>query len=337
MKLSEVLQGKRAGRIQKCGIMSVVPIFFQDEDLMCHGIGTPSQSLKLQRNNNYGEMNFHNEDREKVMVVPTNIGVISKQRAQDHAMCKTGLVGPRQTVRYNDAFCIEQAQSGMQASGKYDFVVLPYALRHKAQAHKGRNDYSRFWPEIIKFNKEFGISGGGHLVYFYDKFKDQLGDFIAQFECQPGQVGAIVLIENRIVGVEIAPNPEYWTDVWKALIRDCYGTEVVRRLVKGIAKTPKVTDSKITQANSLDELDTAVRDFEEDQRDRTEAIIANVADTNIDTKADEQITVHGKKYQIYDVKTGNYVGQVVKEDNFICYASITANAGKIMAKKGFAF
>lgn len=345
MKLAEVLEGKRAGKIQKCGIMSVIPIFYQDDDLICHGIASPRGAMRVEQNRNYGQMRFQNQDQEKVTIIPTNLGVISKQSAQDHAMSKTGLIKPRGSVHYDDAFCIEQTQGGMLSSGEYDFIVLPYALRDQALSMKGSNDYSRFWPAIKNFNAEFGISGHGHLVYFYDRFKDKLGDFIAQFEIQEGQVGAIILIDNKIVGVEVAPNPDYWKDVWKPLIRDCYGTEVIRRLVKGTAKNKPVVDSNITQANSLDELEDAVLNFEQDLKDRTSAIVAQVASQKMDTRKDDGIEfrqnrggrISPRKYDIFDVKNTNYVGQVVKEDNFVCYASITANAGRVSAKRGFAF
>ncbi len=346
MKLAEVLEGKRAGKIQKCGVMSIIPIFYQDEDLICHNIGSPKQSLRVERNHNYGEMCFKNRSKEKPTIIPNNFAVIdTKQAAQDHAMSKTGFMKPNESASYGDAFCIQESQGGMlQGKDDYDFIVLPYALRHKAFAKKGSSGYSRLWDDIKSFNKEMGVTQRhAHLCYFFEKYNDKLGDFIAQFECHKDQTGAIILIDNKIVGVEIAPNPEYWLDVWKPLIRDCYGSEVIRRLINGAVKVKPLEDTKISKAASLECLERAVVDFEDELKAKTEAILASIANQNLNETRDSETShrvIEGgvaKKYYILDVKNASYVGQIVKENEFVCYASITANAGRIAAKRSFAF
>lgn len=342
MKLQEILEGKKAGKMQKVGIMQIIPLFYQSEDLINWGIATPGQSLKM-GTSHYGSMDFENTDAEKLTIIPSHYGVITKQAAQDHAMAKTGLVPPQSTVRYDDAFCIEQTQGGHIQSGQYDFLVLPYTLRTKALAKKGIQDYSRLWSDITAFNQETGINrgSGGHLTYFFDKYKDELGEFIAQFENLPNQIGAVILIDGRVVGVEVAPNPDYWADVWQPLIRSCYGSETVRRLIKEkdkLSTKNKISDSAITQAPSLDELEEAVIKFEANEKSKAESIISAIMEQNLKTKVDHGgVRANNKKYDVLDVHNSSYAGQIVKEDDFVVYASIVANDGRALKKNAFAF
>lgn len=343
MKLSTILEGKRAGPMQRVGIMQIIPIFYQSKDLINYGIATPNQNMKVMKNRDYGEMNFENKDQERMLITPTNLGIMTKQSAQDHAMTKTGLIAPGGKVTYRDAVCIESSRPGYINDGSYDFVVLPYSLRKKALSLKGSTGYSRLWQDISQFNCDLGIntanSNRAHLSDFYTTFDDQLNKFIAQFENLPDQIGAIILISDEVVGVEIAPNPEYWSEVWEPLIRSCYGSETVKRLLKDpkAAEKSRVTDSRITGATSLAELESAVQKFEDEQENQAKGLVAAISEQKLATSVEQSTVVHGKTYQLIDVKAQKFVGQAVTENNFVVYASIVANAKKMLAKRSFAF
>ena len=168
-------------------------------------------------------------------------------------------------------------------------------------------------------------------------YNDKLSEFVAQFECLPKQTGAIVLIDDKVVGVEIAPNPEYWAEVWEPLIRACYGSETVRRLLlkKADEKDHKVKDSKITQATSLAELEDAIYRFEENERSKSQGILENVMNQKL------KFTPYGDnvvgKYVCADATNGSYAGQVVMDDGYVVYASLTANATRALKNTNFAF
>ncbi|MCU0355810.1 MAG: hypothetical protein MUD08_19075, partial [Cytophagales bacterium] len=75
--------------------------------------------------------------------------------------------------------------------------------------------------------KKYRLRRIGRLRYFLNHFKPQLDQFVAEFEYVKDQVGAIVMLEGRIVGIEIAPSHQYWQEIWMPLLRECYGSLVL--------------------------------------------------------------------------------------------------------------
>lgn len=337
IQMKEILKGKKAGKIQKVGIMQVIPIFHQTSDLADYSIATPNQAIKA-KTTNYGSFAFRNEDRERVSIIPSHYSVMTKKKAQDHAMSRAGLLGPKSKKTFNDAFCIQETQCGYMEEDNHEFVVLPYTLRNTVNKMGRGEGFSRLWNDISRFNREMGVSkSGGHLVYFFEKYNDKLGEFVAQFECLPKQTGAIVLIDNHVVGLEIAPNPEYWAEVWEPLIRACYGSETVRRLLtkKADEKDHKVSDSAITQATSITQLEDAVYRFEENERSKAQGIVKNVMEQKLSFSPYSDNVVG--KYICSDATNGTYAGQVVMNDGYVVYASLVANATRALKKTDFAF
>lgn len=337
MQLKEVLKGKKAGKIQKVGIMQVIPLFHQSSDLADHGIATPKQALKTSTTN-YGSFAFKSTDPEKVAIIPSHYGVMTKHASQDHAMSRAGLLGPKSQKTFNDAFCIESSQGGMMPAEAHSYVILPYTLRNKVNKMGRGQGYNRLWNDIEKFNSEMGAGRRGHLSDFFKKHNDKLGEFVAQFECLPKQIGAIILIDNEVVGLEVAPNADYWLEVWEPLIRACYGSETVRRLLlkKASEKDHVLTDSKITQATSLTELEDAVYRFEENERSKSEAIVNSVMNQKLKFTPYGDNVIPGK-YVCADATNSTYAGQVVMDDGYVIYASLVANATRALKKTDFAF
>lgn len=334
--LKEILTGKRAGKIQKVGIMQVIPLFHQSSDLADYGIATPKQSL-LSSTIGYGSFSFKNNDPEKVAIIPSHYGVLTKAAVQDHAMSRAGLLGPKKKHVFNDAFCVESSQPGFIKEDSYDYVILPYTLRNKVNSMGRGQGYSRLWDDIAIFNKEMGSSSRGHLADFFEKHGDKLNEFVAQFENLPKQIGAIILIDNQIVGVEIAPNPEYWAEVWEPLIRACYGSETVRRLLlkKASESDHVTTDSNITRSTTLAELEDAIFRFEDNERKKAEGVLKSVMDQKLKMEYYSDNVVG--KYVCADAVNGTYAGQVIMDSGFAVYASLVSNGTRALKKSEFAF
>lgn len=336
LKIEKILEGKKAGRMQKVGVMQIIPIFYKSNDLANYKIVTPRQAMKM-KTNDYGTMNLKNEDPERTLITPNHMGVMTKKEAQDHGMCKTGVIAPSSRVSYNDAFCIEQSQSGYIPEDNYEFIVMPWALRHKIVSMGKSTGYNRLWNEIASFNHQMQVNrDGAHLVYFYEKYNDDLGEFIAQFENLSKQIGAIIMIDNKVVGLEITPNPEYWDDVWEPLIRGCYGVETIRRLLlKQVSASDNVTLSdNITQSTTFEELENSVYNFEEEEKKIVQDIVNEIMSQDLKLTLDYKTN---NDYSVQDVANQHYVGQVVMEKDFVVYASLVANAGRMLKNSSFAF
>lgn len=62
--------------------------------------------------------------------------------------------------------------------------------------------YNKLWDSISAFNREMGVQVAGHLEFFLKHFCKELDEFVAEFECVPRQIGAIILVDDQVVGVE---------------------------------------------------------------------------------------------------------------------------------------
>lgn len=214
------------GSIQSVKGMTIIPLC---SDVMYDGIADPS-ALKMEGNQNYGQMQFRNEDA-KIAIVPSNFMAIVKSSVQDHAMGSAGFVEGSSRRRFDNACCIQSSQGGYIKEGmESEFSILPLSLRGKLKGNKRtENKMNRLWDDIKKFNKNVTKQSGAHLEFFFKEYKDELDEFIAEFEPVENQVGALIFFGNELVGIEVAPTNTFWLESWKWLIRGCYGAEFVRQ------------------------------------------------------------------------------------------------------------
>jgi hypothetical protein len=215
-----------AGPIQVVDEMTIVPLVGEE-----HGDLAEPFSLKFERTSDYGHMVYSNTDEEKAVIVPSNM-MVRGPRAQDHAMAGSGIVLAKKSITFQNACCIESSQGGYLSQENNEYDILPIQLRKVFLSYNKRteNNYEKLWPHITKWLNGIGVGKSAHLRYFYDndEIKESLETFSAEFEPVVGQIGAVVLFQEKIVGIEVMPSVEHWGAYWKFLIRGCYGAELIR-------------------------------------------------------------------------------------------------------------
>jgi len=343
MKFKNLLEGLKFGVKQQSGIMSVIPLLGDDVTDKLASF----EDIKFRGTSDYGTMVFHNNS-DKPFIIPTGYSIITKQLAQDHALTFASLLRPQMTQSYNNACCIQQTQGGYidGNSLKEEFSILPLFVR-KQHFHEyikpnqkgnneylsfNRDDFSRLWPIISEFQSKLIQRSEGNIVLFFNKFVDQLNKFNAEFEVVPGQRGAIILLNDKIVGIEVAPTQEYWKTVWNSLIRDCYGAEVVRRtmlnLVKEFEKSQE-TELNLDDCLTIDDIEKALERHNEDAVEKAEDLVEEILKNEIETLSDNDPLVRQNSYEdfhytLLKVKGQPIYGEVYTEDDAVVYASILA-------------
>jgi hypothetical protein len=313
--LTEILRGTKPGNMQSVGIMQVIPLtgeYYDDRFV------SPKSSKVSTRG--YGKLDFENTT-DSLLIIPSNASYIVKEKAQDHAMARAGIVGGRQSKTYDNAMCIQQTQSGLIASGDYKMMILPFSLREAALELRDVKEYNKLWKYIDKFNKQFSINVGGELVHFFSRFEKELDTFVAEFENIPGQVGAVILINGEVVGIERAPSEEYWNSVWTALIRECYGSLAVEisRLQKEVAAPPE-TRAFVRKADSLEDLKEAVNEAKEKEKRIAAEKINELFVEEFKVKTDEKLD----DIKVQTVESRDFTGQVIRDSQRVVYSSVIA-------------
>ena len=316
--IKEVLKGLIAGRRQKVGIMTVIPLLST----------TTNDRFKTPKKVNvstvsYGTVKLNNSEDEEI-IVPTNVGYLVKQAAQNHGLMKAAYINKFSTHVDSTAACIQSSQCGTIAPGQHDYIILPWALRETAFNTRKDVSFSKLWNDISALNSAFGMSAEGHLEYFLDNFAKQLDQFVAEFETVPEQVGAIILINGKVAGIERAPNYEYWKDIWRPLIRECYGSLALQVSLNKHMFINKNSDvdfstpinyKKVKTLNNLKEQLLAAEIADDDKvQNYIKSFLQDVFKTNVEQTCND-ITVNS-------VSNPQFVGQVVKEDLAVVYASL---------------
>ena len=212
------LAGHRLGTPQQAGALTMVPISGPAH----RGFVPPRTGLKLTRVVGYGQVELANRADSGVAIVPLHIGYI-QDHAQNHALCRSAFLAAGQTVRFDDACCVQQSQGGYLSERDQWFFVLPLELRARALDLRGVTGYSKLWDDIAALNARHGLPRRGHLEQILSRKRAVLTQFQSRLEPQPGQLGALFFVSGRFAGLEIAPDPRYFAEMWTALVCFAYG------------------------------------------------------------------------------------------------------------------
>ena len=332
LTLARILEGKRGARPQTVGLMEVVPLLPQDETHHNRMFAVPSKSMLLAGNPAYGTIIVENKDTVRPLIVPSNTTWITRHAAQDHALNKASLLAASGKSTYDTAACVEQTQAGQIPSDVHQFQILPASLRRIDKDLAERRDFRKFWGNISTLNTALGLPEcGGHLNKLFTHLDKELQQFVAEFETIPGQIGALIIINGKLQGVEIAPSPEYWDSVWEPLIRFSYGPEAVlaaRRLGADGARAAMLSRPRLQCDNpeSIEDIELALDKLRKEEKARVEATVQSNLETVLDFDVDEQALasdVSGVKVT-YTLGSsyGQFIGQVVMDDDYVVYASM---------------
>jgi hypothetical protein len=300
------LTGHRLGAAQRAGALTMVPVFGPSYP----GIAAPRTGIKLARVDGYGRVVLANSGHDGVAIVPLHIGYI-QDAAQNHALCRSAFLAPGQELLFADACCVQASQGGYLAERDQWFFVLPVELRGKALDLRGVSNYSKLWPAISALNQHYGLPARGHLEQVLTRKRAVLTQFQSRLELRPGQVGALFFIGERLAGLEIAPDPRYFAEIWMALVCFAYGPAAWNA-------EPAAQPAEPFDVDDLDGLRTALTRRRASVAGEVERALAEVTWQHAELAEEERFldlrlsTVHGETVG----------GQVVVDDQRLVYASL---------------
>lgn len=341
MNIKDILN-LEIGKKQKVGVMSVYPLLGKDLTTNLANF----EDIKFLGTVGYGNMQFRN-DSEKAFIVPSGYSIITEQSAQDHAIPFASLIDAYTTSVLDLACCIQQHQGGyIEDKNIKDFYLLPVNVRKahlesivyqkptesKITLSEGYNlNFTRLWPIISNFQRELVKNDEAHLVYFFTKFMDKLNEFNAEFEVVKNQIGAVIMINDKIVGIEIAPTHEYWKVLWKKLIRDCYGSEIIRltylNLIEEFQLSRKL-ELNLEGCNSIKDIRKVIKTQDSKDKKNLKHLLEQFTDKELlvaETERSRSFKNYSNEtmhYDIFKIKDEKVYGEVYTENNTIVYLSV---------------
>lgn len=245
MKLGDMFKDVMFGLPQSVGNMIMLPIIRDTpitdvSDDMLYNISDDSDYSNLTLENK-GDM---------PIVIPQGSAFINKQSAQDRTVLSADVIDAKSNKKVKVG-CIQENTGGHHSIDTTSENFIPASLREQAIKKRDNGNYSVIWKDIQAYNHNMGISNRAHIHDFYDKYKKELDEFVAQFEPINNQVGAVILINTEVVGIEIFPNYGSWLKVWRQLIRDSYNAEAVRLAKEGMSFRSIINVDKVSDIESL--------------------------------------------------------------------------------------
>lgn len=322
--IKSVLRGVKPSRMQSVGNMQVIPLILDMEP--DERFAAPTNLTVSNRT--YGHVNLKNNEGKSV-IVPTHATYLTKQKAQDHALMSAAFVKGNSSTDINTAACVQSTQGGHIHPENTPLEILPFAIRESALDKRKNSEYNKLWSDIGRFNRMMKISGGDHLEYFAERFKDIMDQFVAEFEILPNQVGAIILIDGIVHGIERAPNTDYWRAVWEPLIRMCYGSQAIALREKGKKNKgtiPTHVPLKTKGVNSLYKLKKALEEAEAKERENAAEAVRKLIEDDFKESKDDTLLVDGARLEIVTLSNDQFCGQIVREGERISYASMVTKA-----------
>jgi len=326
LTIREILRGCEVGRIQTVGAMQVIPLILE-KDMQDTRFATPD--IVQVGTSSYGTMNFTNP-ASKPLLLPSHVGYVVKQAAQDHAMATAGIVPAKRTQSWDNAMCIQSTQGGLISRGDHKMIILPLALRKPALEKRKTRSYNKLWNSIGSYNTHSGLGSSQALVTYMQGYERQLDQFIAEFELVENQVGAIILINGEMVGCERAPSTEYWNSVWEPLVRVCYGSAAIAAS-KQAQQSETVLKTrvplKVRDLSNIDDLCAELESVEARQEELARKQVREMLDDQFE-RDQEQSAGHASA-DIVTIRNDQFFGQVATDQTSgkVLYASMVVADG----------
>jgi len=326
LTIREVLRGCEVGRIQTVGAMQIIPLTLE-RDLQDDRFATPD--IVRVGTSSYGTMNFTNPS-EKPVLLPSHVGYVVKQAAQDHAMATAGIVPAKRQQSWDNAMCIQATQGGLINRGEHKMLILPLALRQPALEKRKARSYDKLWNSIGSYNTTAGVGGSKNLVTYMQGYERQLDQFIAEFEVVEDQVGAIILINGEVMGCERAPCTEYWRTVWEPLVRVCYGSAAIaasKRAQQSEVVLKTRVPLEVRDLSNLDDLCTELESVESKQDELVRRQVRQLLDDQF--QQDQEQRAGHAQADIVTIRNDQFFGQVATDQTSgkVLYASMVVSDG----------
>lgn len=316
--ITEVLRGVTPGQLQSVGYMQIIPLLI-DPELVDKRFVTPD-NLRT-GSVEYGTVTVENRSS-SMSILMAGAGIQTKQSAQDHGVPTAKLMKGRESARINTAFCTQSTQGGMISRGAHVLSLIPWALREISTATRAITDYTKMWNSIKEFNAQLGLPQQAHLELYLKQFKDELDNFIAQFEITNNQIGAIILLNGNVMGVERAPNFEYWKAIWRPLIRECYGSLSLQFAAQNKGKKLRVPATRVPlNPKGIDtaaDLYKAVKAAKAKEEETVKGIIRKF----LKSKFARDVEESSDSFTVETLNNKQFIGQVIRDDDKVVYASL---------------
>jgi hypothetical protein len=310
MKVSDIFAGMKFGIPQNVANMTVIPIISDNEISGVSG----EMIFQIANDTDYSRLTLENVD-DKPVIVPQGTRFFTKGQGQDRAILSATVIGPEKSKELQVG-CVAPSDASHIRMGSRDYGFIPARLRIPAMEKQGTTSYSVLWSDIESYLKKTGVPGN-RLQSFYDNFNKELEEFVAQFEPVEKQIGAVILINNEVAGIEIYPNYLAWSNIWRVLIRDSYGADAIGLIrEKKMAAYRPIID--LDNVASFEDLTAEITRIKGHFVDYIQGKLEPMLEQSLEKDAKET----SLSFKTWNLTGENFIGQMITKNDEAVYVSL---------------
>lgn len=306
--IKAILKGLTPAQAQTVGNMTVIPLL---SDIVDDTIMSPDV-LEMETKG-YGTVVAYNTgtaDESGLTISPLGNVIMTKREAQNHAIPNMKIIKKGKKVKFDNAACVQERQGGYIKKDRYRLMLLPLAMREDALQYRKGHSHSKLWGSIRRFNQSIGLQDIGHLEYFVEKFRKEMDEFVAQFEIVPNQVGAIVLVDGEVVGLERCPNYGFFKAMWEPLIRECYGSMSIQvAKAKGYRVPKNRIPLSARKVRNLADIRNALNKAKDEEKRLIKKVVSNFINDRFTVEVEEKV----EGYAVETLSNIQFAGQMVRK------------------------
>jgi len=213
------LSDYRFGTPQKSGCLTMVPITSAQSTTLFRPLPL---SVRAKRRPAAAPVLLANPSEQSCVLAPLHFG-LPVERGTSHFLSSTALVPPSEQRDLTGDTILPYSSTRRSRIHLKTTYCLPLSLRGAAWRARHPGGQQRLTPALNDLHDRLHRYGLADFPFVLQAHHPDLKSFVNRIELLTGQTGALFYIDDRPVGLEIAPSAAYFAAIWEPLLVGCYG------------------------------------------------------------------------------------------------------------------
>jgi len=219
------LSDYRFGTPQQAGCLTVVPITSAQSTTLFRPLPL---SVRVKRRPAAAPVLLANASEQSCVLAPLHFG-LPVERGASHFLSGTALVPPSEQRDLTGDTILPYSSTRQRGINLKATYCLPLSLRGPAWRARHPGGQRHLTPTLNDLHERLHRHGLDRFPFVLQAHHADLKSLTGRIELLTGQTGALFFIDDRPVGLEIAPSAVYFAAIWEPLLVGCYGLTALLR------------------------------------------------------------------------------------------------------------
>ncbi|MCW3050908.1 MAG: hypothetical protein JWN14_78 [Chthonomonadales bacterium] len=295
------LSDYRFGTPQQFGCLTVVPITSAQSTTLFRPLPL---SVRAKRRPDAAPILLANALEQSCVLAPLHFG-LPVERGTSHFLSGTALVPPSEQRDLTGDTILPYSSIRHQRINLKATYCLPLALRGPVWRARHPGGQQRLIPALNDLQDRLRRLDLAAFPFILQAHQPDLKSFVGRIELLTGQTGALFFIDDRPVGLEIAPSAVYFAAIWEALLVGCYGLTALLHQYD----SPALPSPEPYAISRLSELRTEMFRVRHQRQEEWEGTVAVRPEGDFKSETGQK----WRNYRLHSLTGTAYAGQYIDE------------------------